>query len=298
MELKIFYAEAFTDKVFCGNTAAIVINEKHLTDEEMQKIAAELKLSETAFVMEMPDKANTFEVRFFTPLQEVDLCGHATIAAFTVLFNNGYIKGKSSCLKCKQITKAGILDVDIYQKDGEIQRIMMLQGEGKIIKTLNETEELCNILGIDKEEFGIYSHKLKPQIITTGLKDIIFPVVNLQALKKLTPNMGRLKSYCKIMDVIGVHVFTLETLNKEATAHCRNFAPLVGINEEAATGTSSGGLAYYLIENSIILSDKFIFEQGHFMNRPSIIHAYINKSNSRIYVGGVAREFITGVLSI
>src|ERR1043166_5384708 len=83
-KIKIFQVDAFTDSLFSGNPAAVCILDKWLSDELMQSIGNENNLAETAFVV---PKGNEFEIRWFTPTTEVDLCGHATLASAFVLFN-------------------------------------------------------------------------------------------------------------------------------------------------------------------------------------------------------------------
>ncbi len=97
MQINIFQVDAFTDKSFRGNPAGVVPDARLLTAEQMQKIANEMNLSETAFVIPVNDEL--FQVRFFTPICEVDLCGHATIATFFLLAKKGYIKSIQNGIK-------------------------------------------------------------------------------------------------------------------------------------------------------------------------------------------------------
>ena len=90
MKYKIYQIDAFTDKVFSGNPAAVCPLEKWLSDDLLQKIAMENNLAETAFYVK---SANQFQIRWFTPKLEVDLCGHATLAAAYVLFYHENFKG-------------------------------------------------------------------------------------------------------------------------------------------------------------------------------------------------------------
>ena len=83
-KIKTYQVDAFTDKLFSGNPAAICVLATWLSDELMQSIAFENNLAETAFVV---PNGNDFEIRWFTPIVEVDLCGHATLASAFVLFN-------------------------------------------------------------------------------------------------------------------------------------------------------------------------------------------------------------------
>jgi PhzF family phenazine biosynthesis protein len=91
MKLPIYQVDAFTERLFAGNPATVVFCEAWLSDEDMQAISAENNLAETAFIVQ---KSNKFEIRWFTPTLEVDLCGHATLAAAHVLFNHGAFSGE------------------------------------------------------------------------------------------------------------------------------------------------------------------------------------------------------------
>src|SRR5215831_2704797 len=109
MKLKIYQVDAFTSKPFGGNPAAIVPLDAWLPTETMQSIALENNLSETAFFVQ---KGDHYELRWFTPSVEIDLCGHATLASASVIFN---ILGASEKL-LKFQTKSGLLTVE---KDGD-----------------------------------------------------------------------------------------------------------------------------------------------------------------------------------
>ena len=129
------------------------------------------------------------------------------------------------------------------------------------------------------------------QIVSTGLRDIIVPITSLQELLDIKPDFEKITETSKQHGVIGYHVFTLETKYK-STAHCRNFAPLYGIPEEAATGTSSCALACYLFKHGKISQEecqRLVFEQGYCMKKPSEILVRLDIEGEEIkgvYVGG------------
>ena len=112
-------------------------------------------------------------------------------------------------------------------------------------------------------------------IVSTGLPDLIVPIKDLNTLKQLSPNMDRLASISREHGFISIHAFTFETVSPESTAHCRDFAPSVGINEESATGTANGALGAYLTAFGLIPAQipttTIICEQGYVMDRPSTI---------------------------
>lgn len=300
MRLKMFLVDAFTDVAYSGNTAAVVIADKELSDIQMTKIAAELKMSETAFVNKDEGNVNTYDIRFFTPLEEVDLCGHATIASFFTLLHIGEITRREKQFAYLN-TLAGRLQVEINNKNGNTT-IQMEMATPMIYHTAIDCRLLYQILGLEAVDYENIKPWLEPQIVSTGLKDIILPVKDRSTLFKINPNYGELAKFSQAMDVVGVHAFTLDTIDKDSIAHCRNFAPLVGINEEAATGTSSGALAHYLKEHNVLGggTKTAIFEQGYIMGRPSkIITKVVNMNNDRkVYVGGTAIIVAEGLIKI
>lgn len=292
MKKKFYQLDAFTDKSFGGNPAAVVLNAEDLDKDQMIKIAREMALSETAFVIESNVKDYDYEVRFFTPTEEVDLCGHATIATFSILAQKGIIKARANKVTVKQKTLAGILPVELYFNEGNISRVMMVQSKPKYCFIVEDIKEIANIMGISSNDIGLDGFDLLPMAYSTGLPDIMLPVRNVDILKSINPDFSKLGKYSKSYDVVGVHAFTIKDYENPLIS-CRNFAPAYGINEESATGTSNGALSAYLIKNGIISMDRearVICEQGYFMNRPSQIHVKVTRNQDTliIKVGGKA----------
>lgn len=284
--MKYYTIDAFSTEIFGGNPAGVVIYE-NLDEQVMQKIAAEVRFSETAFIKQLDSR--TFKIQFFTPNSEVDLCGHATMASFTALVDDKIITQDGTYY---METLAGKLPV-VVSKDF----VMMEQATPQCDKPIEEYNELAQIMGISPEEIGDENYNLKPQRVSTGLFDIMMPVKNKEILNKISPDMGKLSAFSKKNNVTGVHAYTLD---KEFTARCRNFAPLYEIDEEAATGTSNGALTYHLYLNNIIKPDTInTFMQGEKMGRPSIITSkLICDDNIKIMVGGKSKVLIKGEIFI
>lgn len=259
MNQEVFTVRSFSKGHIGGNEAGVVLHADHLKENQMKKIAMLLGYSETAFVSE--STIADFKVRFFTPENEVDLCGHATLAVFHILFNEKIIRtGKFS-----QETKAGILNVEV-KHDGTI---MMNQNLPQFSDVLQK-EEIAKSLNIDLTDIR---SDLPIQIVSTGLRDILIPIKNLEVLHKLKPDFSQVAAISEKYDTIGYHLFSLDTLGN-ACAHTRNFAPLYGIPEESATGTSNGALSCYLFKYKKIdkkLVDNMVIEQGYTMKKPSEI---------------------------
>ena len=275
----IYYViDAFTNQKFGGNPAGVVIHE-HADEQFMQAFAAEVRFSETAFVKQLD--STTFEVRFFTPNTEVDLCGHATIAAFKALLHQQMIQDNSTYY---MKTAAGTLSIKIHQSV-----ITMEQGSPILGATFENINELATLFHIDPSFIGCEQFHLVPQAACTGLWDIMLPIKTKEALYALNPDFEAITAFTEKHSVAGIHAFTLDT--EDAIAESRNFCPRYDINEEAATGTSTGALTYFLAENNVIQkrNEDLTFLQGKSMGRPStIITKIIMDKLPKIMVGGQA----------
>ena len=267
----LYKLTAFLKEPHGGNKAGVYINADNLSEKEMQDIAYEVGFSETAFVM----KSNVadFKVRFFTPTSEVDLCGHATIATFNLLRDLGII----NIGLYTQETKAGILSLDVKENMVFMQQPKPIFSE---ILTFEEVKSCFTNLEVDEI--------LPIQVVSTGIREIFLPVKNKEILHNLNPNFEQMINIAKKYNTIGIHAFSIDN---EVDAYGRNFAPVVGINEESATGTSNGALSSYLY-NYVNKKENFILRQGYSMNQPSEIVAKLEIENQKIekvYVGGTAK---------
>lgn len=291
--MKFLIADAFTENTFGGNPAGIVLlpeGSDFPSDEICVKTAAELRYSETAFIKILGN--NEFRIRYFTPAAEVDLCGHATIASFYALMYLGIIEKNCSCINH---TLAG--DLNIQVKDGFVMMDMASPEEISKMEDPSAIEELYQIMGADYNPAKI---PFAPRIISTGLPDIMMPVADLNALNAIEPDMKALSALSARYEVTGVHAFTLNC-EEGVTAHARNFAPLYDIDEEAATGTSSGAMTYYFYLNGLVddkADCKYI--QGEKMERPSVILAELNAEGEHCFirVGGSAVILAEGEIHI
>ncbi len=274
-DIKVYLVNAFTQNNSGGNPAGVVLFPPNLSTKEKIFIAREVGFSETAFVYSGED--TDFKVDFFTSEGEVDFCGHATLAVFfTLLSLNLVVPGQY-----KQKTKAGILNVIVSPDDIVMEQALPLRRIGPAI------EDIAAALGIHHQV--IASTGLPIEIISTGLSDIIVPVPP-GILDTLQPDHTAIADLSRKFDAIGFHVFELSN-HADITAHCRNFAPLYGINEESATGSASGALGCYLVNHISSSGSHFVLEQGRAMGCSSTIQVMIEehaKVINQVSVGGQA----------
>jgi PhzF family phenazine biosynthesis protein len=270
-EIKVYTENAFCKNGEGGNPAGVVLFESALSDARKKEIAAKLGYSETAFVTR-GDRAD-FKFEYFTPTEEVPLCGHATIAAFALMLELGMLDRDSYSFEAK----AGLLSVRI--DDGSV---FMEQNKAQYFEIL-EKSALEDCFDTD-----CVSEKYPSQIVSTGLRDIMLPIRDEAALNAAKPNLDAISEISRSRDVVGIHAFAL----CDAGILCRNFAPLYGIPEESATGTANCALASYLHKHGIMRRNEYRIEQGRSMNMPSEITVRITETGeeiSKIFVGGKGR---------
>lgn len=292
--MKTFYCKSFNYGSSGGNPAGVVLCTKEsLQEKEMQKIANNIGFSETAFVKKIED--DNYKVRFFTPTTEVELCGHATIAAFYCLAEMELKQGKRLPETVWQETKAGRLSVNLLYEGNLLKSVLMEQSEPVEYGTIEGElrERIADSLSLSNAQMSIPGKEIKPQIISTGLKDIIIPVQSRELLNSMDCNIEMIADISRELDVTGYHVYTLDN----SQIYARNFGPAVGIDEECATGTSNGALSYLLYSRGIIDSYVEIL-QGESMGELSKISASVTKHEGKykVMVGGTA--FITDEFDI
>lgn len=282
--MRFFIVDAFTREAFGGNTAGVVLLDgSGFPDERlMTQVAAELRYSETAFVQQ--NGPNEFTVRYFTPAGEIDLCGHATIATFGVLRQQGIIATGDVCLNH---TLAGDLEVAIGEQ------VMMQMATPTIVDRQVNADRLHRVM----DPTATVRWPDSPiEIVSTGLPDIILPMASVEDLNSMRPDMEALSALSQELNVVGAHAFALT--DDGYTAHVRNFGPLYGIPEESATGTANAALTHYLQRRGLIAAgDKCRFLQGEAMQRSSVVMTTL-KTDGSIWVGGESRIIATGTLLI
>lgn len=213
--MELFVADAFTTRRFSGNQAGVaLLGEADFPEEGfMRALAGELKHSETAFVRRTGE--GSFHIRYFTPAEEVDLCGHATIASFTVLRERRAIGPGTYALH----TRSG--DLSIQVGADAVWMDMAPPADGRSFSE-EEQAELYAAYGLSLAD---RPEGLEAQAVSTGLLDILLPVRDLAALERAEQNEGEVTRLSERYGVVGVHMFCPST--PDAAAHCRNFAPPV-----------------------------------------------------------------------
>jgi PhzF family phenazine biosynthesis protein len=287
MKIRAFKVNAFTDRIDGGNPAGVVIDPPGLSDKQMSIVSQVLNVSETAFVFKYKDH---FRVRFFSPKVEVDLCGHATVAAFYILADKGLISKN----RIIQKTKAGNLEVKIdFDGENKVRRVMMTQSKPIYKDIYLDILNLSNVFNIEKESIDVF---FPFQKVSTGLFTLPVCIKNFKILKSIKPDFEKVRNICKKCGVGSIHLFTFDTIDKDSIYHARNFAPMYGINEDPVTGTANGAVCSYLVKNNIVDYSNFICEQGDIINKSGRVHVEIK--DNIVKVGGKAKFVEKRVIDI
>lgn len=268
----LYEVNAFTANGKGGNPAGVVLHADNLSEQHMQLIATQAGFAETAFVS--MHKNATRELRFFTQTNEVDLCGHATIASWALMYQRGELPAGDYT----QQTKAGLLRIAIM-KNG---LVFMEQNPARFYEEV-PVSAISPLVGVPDDAFH---DALKPQIVSTGIRDLFVPVKKKAILAQLLPDLPEIKKFSIRHNISGLHFFALLEDN-DSIASTRNFAPRDGIDEEAATGTSNGALLCYLAKQSLIPEkEMYRIEQGEVMGQLSYIYGKF--VDEIVWVGGAA----------
>ena len=290
--------DAFTSEPFCGNPACVVLDARGMTDRLMQKIASEMNLSETAFLLPPTTKGADIQIRWFTPAAEVPLCGHATVASFHALAEEG-MQGmkRPGVYQFRLQTKSGILGIVVEKKfSGSIVEFQLPLPRFRIHKTVPSA--LLDAL-------GIRSSDVEKRLPFVSQSYLYLPLKKMAAIKSLKPDLGKLERFTRASKTLGISLFSLETIEQSSAVHSRFYAPAVGIVEDPVTGSANGPLGVYLYHYaisrdfpvpSLMLQDgrmELIGEQGDDMGRKGRVKIRLRVAGSGVKQVCVAGEAVT-----
>jgi PhzF family phenazine biosynthesis protein len=296
--MAIKHIDAFTLKPFSGNPAAVVLSAEGLSAEQMQRVASEMNLSETAFVLPSSTKQADLRIRWFTPTNEVVLCGHATIASFHALAEEGmHGMKKNGSYAFRLETASGILSVSVT-KDSGGATVKFALPMTQLVKAYNLKTDFFAALGIDDNDFD----KRLPCVVDING---YLPVRRLSVLFDMRPNFGLIKKVLRHKKLLGVCVFSTETVERTSTFHSRFFAPNDGINEDPVTGSTNGPLGVYMVEQGLVgKSDgliEMVGEQGDVIGRPGRVKVEVQVDRGKpksVAIVGNAVTVLEGTLRV
>lgn len=287
--------DAFTAQPLGGNPCAVFFDCADLDKDLMLNIAREMNLSESSFVM--PSKLADFRVRYFTPMGEIPLAGHPTIATVYALIDSGRLVISAEVTNIILEMQAGIIPVQIFAPQKIVQRITMSQKTPTFLRIYGP-EQILPVFGLEKVDLADNS---PIQTVSTGTPQLMIHVRDLAVLKKINTNSANYRALHQEGDWFSCHFFCLKGISPNGRTFARHLSPPPDIFEDPFTGSATGGMAAYLWHYNFLKEPTFIAEQGHWMNRPGMAHVCIVGSRDSIetvQVGGAAVTVMTGKLSL
>ena len=288
--------DVFTDAPLEGNQLAVVFEADGLSDDRMQALAREFNYSETTFVLSPRNSRADWRLRSFTPAAEVFGAGHNALGAWWAIAESDFVDLKEGKNVVYQELGELILPLEIYVESGKPQRILMTQSKPVFGEKFSDKTMLAEALNLKESDFSVES--LTPQAVSTGAFHFLVPVKNIEALRDVRIDAPKLVKLAKPLGCHGCYLYTLETINKNSSAHARAFFPGIGMtSEDPATGSAAGPLAAYLVSKGVLPAEKtLIVEQGYEIGRPSRIE--VSVSGNEVKVGGKSVTVAEGSIKI
>ena len=266
----IKHIDAFSAIPEKGNPAGVVLSGKDFSDIQMQAIAAAVGFNETAFVL--PSTIADFQIRYFTPGHENNLCGHATIGTIFALLREGKLDKKEFMIE----TKAGVLPISIYEKNHQTF-ITMQHAAPQFVPFEESLKTLAEAIGLQEQDIDTDYPTLYG---STGIWTLIVPIRDLASFGKMKPQTATFPSILKEMPKMSIHPVCLDVRDMESTMHGRHFSsPYSGTIEDAVTGTASGVMgAYYkkYVNPLLSLPATLIVEQGHEIGKDGKVFVHVS----------------------
>lgn len=294
-DVTVYLVDAFTDEPFRGNPAGVVPDAFALCKEQMQDIARELNMSETAFLLPGGDDFDA-RIRYFTPTSEIDFCGHATLATAWLLLT------EISTRKCesgvKFLTNIGIVPVvPNYSRHGEVESVYMQQVAPQVRDVLEGNDVIARAVGIKVSDLDT---DYPIRLAYTGNWHLLVPVKTREAIDSATPQLEELRDLNVLQNAVTTHLFTTACTGQPYHIYTRDFGPAVGIVEDPVTGSANGALAGYLVLEGKLEDNqthRLKIAQGDVIGRAGRVSVEVQPGDKPIIrVGGRAVVTMQGKL--
>lgn len=275
----IHHVDSFTSKPFEGNSTVVVFDAETLSETEMAKIAREMNLSETVFVLPATHTGQSadFRLRFLTKSgDEVKFCAHATVGALFALAKAQKFGMTAPGQYSFQVqTNAGTVTILVDAANPDVPLISYDLPHIDLTVAPYDHRELANALGIEIDSID----RTKPVMLERTNNHLYFVAPSLKELGKLVVDQKKAKEFAIKDRLVIFCALTPYAFDSQNQVHCRSFCPLLGIDEDPFTGSMQGGVAAYLFKHQMVDSRTAMIgsEQGHFLGRPGQVLLEIKK---------------------
>jgi trans-2,3-dihydro-3-hydroxyanthranilate isomerase len=283
--LNFYIVDVFAEQKYTGNQLAVVTGTLDLTGEQMQQIAKEMNYSETTFILSPEQRDGGYDVRIFTPAQEVPFAGHPTLGTAFIIQREII---KQPIEKIQLNLKIGQIPVTLSYEQDQVNLLWMEQKTPTFHRVI-EPEAVASVISLEMEDLD---RRFPIQEVSTGIPFLIVPLKTHAALKKAKVNRDQYFKLIEETEAKCIFLFCPETNQPENDLSARMFGDYLGVPEDPATGSANGCLAGYLVEYRYFGSQEIDLrvEQGYEMGRPSLLLLKAHKQNGKISVsvGGKA----------
>ncbi|HAC62540.1 MAG TPA: hypothetical protein DCF68_03145 [Cyanothece sp. UBA12306] len=305
MNYKFYTIDVFTDQIFGGNPLAVFPNAQGLKPQQMQKVAAELNLSETVFVLPAETTEGTRKIRIFTPKVELPFAGHPTVGTAYLLSTIGEISLPQKSEAEMTITfeeEVGLVPVNIKIEN---KKTVYTELKAAQLPEFNNDppsiETLAVILTLEISDFRDDQYSI--QGVSCGLPFLFVPLHNRAALRRIKFNHDRWQQLLANTWTPSIYVFCCDPELEGSNMRSRMFAPSLGIMEDPATGSAATAFGGYLAIRHPLTDGTLSWriEQGFEMGRPSILEVVVEKQQGNIKeirVGGASVLVSEGIMTI
>ena len=286
MNLTFYIVDVFAEEKYAGNQLAVVRGGVGLPDERLQRIALEMNFSETTFLLSEEETDGGYDVRIFTPGNEIPFAGHPTLGTAYVIQH--------------QILASPVERITLKLKAGEISmtfgEVLWMRQLQPTFGAILDSALFARTLNLETTDLD---DRFPVQEVSTGLPALIVPLRDLDALRRCKVDWER---YTEVADPgKNLYVFCSEAHDDgPGDLSARMFANDLGVPEDPATGSAAGCLAAYLLEHSYLGTDPVDVrvEQGYEIDRPSLLYlqAARDKDEMRVDIGGKVQMVARGVL--
>jgi len=298
MRYRYYLCDVFTDVRFGGNPLAVVPEAEGLSDDQMQWVAREFNLSETAFVFPAAESSQSRRVRIFTPTSEVPFAGHPNIGTAFALAQAGEFGAIDTSTMVTFEETAGAVPISIRRRrDGSIE-CELKAPEDLSLGGIVSAELVASAISLAETDIA-RAHP--PQVASVGLPFLMAELVDRSALARARVDLNGFDAIAREGIAPDVHLYTRSA--DEFDIRARMFAPADGVPEDPATGSANCALAGLLAHRSEKPDGRFRFRiaQGVEMGRPSVLEARAEKREGVVvatWIGGSCVSVGEGVIEV
>jgi trans-2,3-dihydro-3-hydroxyanthranilate isomerase len=285
MGYEFFIVDVFAEEKYAGNQLGVFRNGEGISDVDMQRIAKEMNYSETTFILTDDERDGGFDVRIFTPEEELPFAGHPTLGTAFVIQQEIV---KKPVEKVILNLKVGKIPVSFSYEEGK-PGVLWMKQKPPVFGSVIEIEPMARALNLDT---GAFDERFPIQEVSTGIPFLIVPLKSLDYLKRAKVDYTKFVNAVDNIEAKAPLVFCPEAREEQNDLSVRVFVDYYGIPEDPATGSANGCLAGYLTEHRYYGGNRIDIrvEQGHQIGRPSLLYlkAEEREEDIDVFVGGRA----------